>query len=234
MKIEKLIAWPSVVLLAALSAQAQGTFQNLNFEQANPISAGNPLDPYSVTAASALPYWTVTYYGEFQQTDINYNYPSTGAPAVTLLGQGDAYWGPPIDGNYSVLIQGGIEPYPQSASISQTGLIPAGMQSLLFEVPTGYGSPASALEVLVGAQSLALTEVGTGSDYTLYGASISAWAGQTEDLTLTALPPTSGQNNWEIDDISFSPNAVPEPSTWALLLMAGAAFGVRRWRSKGS
>jgi PEP-CTERM motif len=230
MKIEKLIAWLSVVLLAALSAQAQGTFQNLNFGQADPLSAGNPNNPNSVTAASALPYWTVTY-GGVQQTDINYNYPSTGAPLVTLLGPGDVWFNPPPDGTYYVLLQGGVEPFVP-ASISQTGLIPAGMQSLLFEAP--LGTPSGQLEVLVGTQSLALTDEGTGPGYTMYGANISAWAGQTEDLTFSALTSNSGENNWEISDISFSPNAVPEPSTWALLLMAGAAFGVRRWRSKGS
>jgi PEP-CTERM motif len=221
----------SVVLAVGMSSQAQGTFQNLNFEQADPISAGNPLEPYLVTAASALPYWTVTF-GGVQQTDIFYNDPSAGSPMVTLLGPGDVYYNGPIDGDYSVLLQGGEEPFVP-ASISQTGLIPAGTQSLLFEA-VRLGAPVGQLQVLVGNQSLALTEVGTGPNYTLYGASISAWAGQTEELTFSALTSNSGQNNLEIDDISFSPNAVPEPSTWALLLMAGAAFGVRCWRSKGS
>ena len=40
--------------------QAQGSFQNLDFEQADPVSiVGSPYYPYVVTAASALPFWTI-------------------------------------------------------------------------------------------------------------------------------------------------------------------------------
>jgi hypothetical protein len=93
MKIKKLIAMCSVTLLAVLSAHAQ-TFQNLNFEEADPINAGNPYYPEFVTTASALPYWTV-YYGTDQQTEITYNDPSLGSEWVMLVGPGDVY-GPPL------------------------------------------------------------------------------------------------------------------------------------------
>jgi hypothetical protein len=36
-----------------------------------------------------------------------------------------------------------------------------------------------------------------------------------------------------VDDIAFSPNAVPEPSTLAIIVMAGTVFGVRQWRKGG-
>ena len=93
-----------IALAYACSVSAQGTFQNLDFEQANPDLAGGPGNPYLVTAASALPYWTVTI-GGVQQTNITENAPSTGAPWVMLAGPdlgGDIV--PPIDGNYSVLL----------------------------------------------------------------------------------------------------------------------------------
>jgi PEP-CTERM motif-containing protein len=99
---------------------AQGTFQNLNFEQPNLVSSGNPDDPYLVTVASALPYWNV-YYSGVQQPPMRKNGISTGATHVALLGTGNQY-APPIDGNYSVLSKG-IVP-GSTASISQTGLIP--------------------------------------------------------------------------------------------------------------
>jgi hypothetical protein len=219
MKIKNILVGVSVALLATVSADAQGTFQNLNFEQANPVIVlGSPYYPYAVTSASSLPYWTVSY-GDVQQTQILYNAPSAGATQVMLTGP-DHYPGfAPIDGNYSVVLQGGIT--ASAASISQTGLIPAGTQSLLFEAEPPQGFVAGPLEVMVGAQRVPFTEVGTGPNYTLYGANISAWAGQTEQLTFSALQ-DSQVNNWIIDDISFSPTAVPEPSP--LVLTGGGAL----------
>jgi hypothetical protein len=172
-----------ITILATSSIDAQPAFQNLNFEQANPISAGNPFYPYLITSASGLPYWTVSY-GNVQQTQIPYNAPSTGATWVTLIGPGSETFGEsPIDGNYSVLLTGGGTPL--GASISQTGLIPPGTQSLLFEAQPeipGFGL----LDVSIGGENVPFFAVGTGSDYTLYGVNITAWADQTEQLTFSA------------------------------------------------
>jgi hypothetical protein len=220
-KTTKLIAAFSVALLTVPSAQAQGTFQNLNFEQANPVAAGNPYLSYYVTTASALPGWSV-YYGNVQQAQIPFDVESIGATWVVL-------WGPgfdPIDGNYSVLLQGGLNSStltPEPASISQTGLIPAGTQSLLFE-----GVPGNApLDIYIGSQIVPYTAVGIGPNYTLYGANLSAWEGQTEQLTFSA-PSTPEENNWEIDDIVFSTTPVPEPGIGALTAIGGLLFGARK------
>jgi len=40
-------------------------------------------------------------------------------------------------------------------------------------------------------------------------------------------------NNWIIDDLSFSPQAIPEPNTLELFLVGGMMFGLRRWRRRG-
>jgi hypothetical protein len=142
LKTTKLIAGFSATLLGLLSTHAQGTFENLNFEKARPISGGDPYDISAVTAASALPAWTVTI-GGVQQTEINLNDPSLGSPAVGLISVADQYGFSPIDGNYSVLLEGS---FPTSTpSISQTGVIPTDTQSLLFEAQPGV----AALEVLI-------------------------------------------------------------------------------------
>jgi hypothetical protein len=211
----------AAIIFAVLSAQAQGTFQNLDFEQANPVSAGIP-GSY-VTTSSALPDWTVTI-GGVQENVVGYNTPSLGAPAVVLLGPSPptpAY--NPIDGSYSLLLQGsGVSSIP---SISQTGMIPAGTQSLLFEAQPGSGG----LEVNVGGENVPFAAVGTGANYTLYGANVSAWAGESEELTFSALEFSSGLNNWELDDISFSPTAViPEPSPLALSGIGSLLFALYR------
>jgi hypothetical protein len=139
-------------------------------------------------------------------------------------------YNPAIDGNYSVILSGGLS--ASAASISQTGLIPAGTESLLFEAQPDLGT----LDVLVGTQIIPFAAIGSGPNYTFfYAANISAWAGETEQITFSALEDFSGPNNWEIDDVSFSPNTVtPEPNTLALLLMGAGAFSLRRWRAKDS
>jgi hypothetical protein len=220
LKIKKLTAGFPVLFLAALSAQAQGTFQNLDFELANPGQTvespnGYPV-AYNVPVANALPYWNV-YYGDVQQNTVNFNSPGLGSTLVTLVGEG---W-PAIDGNYSVLLQGGGT--ASAASITQTGTIPSGTESLFFEAQPGEGI----LDVLIGAQIVPITAMGNGANYTLYGANISAWAGDSESLTFSALEDLSQPNNWEIDDISFSD--VPEPSMVALTAIGGLLFGARKW-----
>lgn len=90
------------------------------------------------------------------------------------------------------------------------------------------------LEVLVGNQVVPITAVGSGPNYTLYGANISAWAGDTEQLTFAAQEVfTAGLNNWVLDDISFSPQTVPEPSPLALTGAGALLFALyRRFASK--
>jgi hypothetical protein len=203
-------------MLAAVSAQAQGTFQNNNFEQANPVSLGG----IYVTAASALPGWTAAI-GGVEQTSVWYNGASTGSPEVVLLGPPPPNPAlPVIDGNYSVLLTA----TDATASISQTGLIPAGTQSLYFEAEPGKG----ALDVLVGNQEVPIAAVGSGPNYTLYGANISAWARDTEQLTFSAQEYASGLNNWVLDDISFSNQSVPEPSPVALTGLGAFVFALYR------
>ncbi|HZM03114.1 MAG TPA: PEP-CTERM sorting domain-containing protein [Candidatus Saccharimonadales bacterium] len=228
MKIENLIARLSAGLLVVMSVRAQGTFQNLDFEQANPIIIlGSQYYPYEVTEASALSYWTVTY-GTVQQTQITYNDPSTGSTWVVLVAPGSmgvppgsSYRLAAIDGRYSVLLQGGIT--APAASISQTGLIPISTKSLFFDAEAGSGPFA----VSVGGRNIPFEAVGTGVSYTLYGADISAWAGDTEPLTFSALE-GGGLNNWLIDDISFSTAAVPEPSSILLTGVGGLMLAFYR------
>lgn len=203
------------------SIKAQGTFQNLNFEDANPVSAGDPYFPVGVTAASAVPYWTVyqtvdTAGDMIQATTVEYGSISTGGTELTLIGPATQYGPPAIDGKYSVFLQ----TYAPNnwVSISQTGLIPAGTQSLLFE---GAGGEIPYLSVQIGSQTVPFSAVGSGANYTLFEANISAWAGDTEQLTFTGYS-SGNPDSWELDDISFS--AVPEPSVSRLILAGEVMF----------
>jgi hypothetical protein len=209
-----------IIFAQSLTGFAQGTFQNLNFEQANPVAVNPFLG--TVTTASALPDWTAEI-GGVQQTVILENGFSTGAAEVSLIGPGYG----PIDGDYSVLLTGN---YNTTTSISQAGLIPVGTQSLFFDAQKGFGGGGDGnLGVFIGTQDVPFTPVATYPNYTLYGANISAWSGDTEELTFSALASSmTGLNNWTLDDISFSPAAIPEASPLVLTGVGGLLFALYR------
>jgi hypothetical protein len=216
----------AAILFACFSTHAQGTFENLNFEEASilPISG----QQFAITVANALPGWTVDY-GTVQQTQISYNDAALGGePWLTLSANG--YPGDPeaiIDGNFTPFLQGGeVNGVSTPVSITQTGQIPPGTQSLLFDV--GNSGESLVPEVYIGNDLLTLFSVGSGvgvsDSYTIYGANISAWADQTEQLTFSA-----SLGNIAIDDISFSPTAViPEPSPLVLSGIGGLLFALYR------
>jgi hypothetical protein len=213
----------------SLSVFGQGTFQNLDFEEAN--IGPNTGQPREVSVANALPGWTVDYTDavhSFQETAIPINYLTLGGVTASIMANGypsDTTLAP-IDGNYSVLLSWGGQSegsseLPAVASISQTGQIPLGTQSLLFAAQW-YAPGPSSPDVSIGGDTLTLFPVGGGTgengvSYTTWGANVSVWAGQTEQLTFS-----SGEGNLLLDDISFSPTAViPEPDPLALMGLGG-------------
>jgi len=225
MKTTKLIAGFSVALLAVFSAQAQGSFQNLNFESADltpvPAGQGGGLVPIS----EGLPGWT-GYLGSDQVTQVLQNNLTLGNASIDILGPNWSYGGI-IQGQYTVVLQPGADPFGSgqevSASISQTALVPANAKSLEFEAVI-----SSSFSVSLGGQNLSLSAWGTGANYTLYGGIIpSLDAGQVETLTITAL---AGPNSADsFDAFVFSTTEpTPEPSIVALTAIGGLLFGARK------
>jgi len=194
-------------LIVWQNAQGQG-FVNLDFENAavTPVS-GNP---GHIVASDAILGWTA-YLGGNPQTIIGYDTVSLGGAAVFLEdANAPSGGGPlPIQGNYSMLLQGSTASTPTAASIGQTGQIPVNSLSLMF---WGYSS-----DVSFGGQTLSLVVLGSTPNYNIYGADISAFAGQTGQLLFTA---QSGSEDI-IDNIQFSPSAVPEPNSFGLFGLGG-------------
>lgn len=222
----------------SFSLFAQGTFQNLDFESASlsPTPPGQYGGPVSITAA--LPGWT-GYLGTTQISSVQQNNFALGDASIDVVGPAPA-WGV-IEGSYSVDLQAGANPLNaplsyETASISQTGLVPADAQSLEFKA-VSFGPPT----VSIGEDSLTLFPLGSGPaawgsgyNYTLYGVSVAPFAGKVETLTITE---SYGGNNF-FDSFSFSPSTVPEPSTFALTGLGALIFGlcrrfnVRSWRRR--
>ena len=98
--------------------------------------------------------------------------------------------------------------------MSQTGLIPAWAESIRFEaVQQPSAVPTGGLPVAVGGQNMPLIPLG--NDF--YGIDASAFAGLVDELRFTVTTNPAGLFIL-LDAISFSSQAVPEPS--ALLLAA--------------
>lgn len=186
------------LVVAVLPASAQD-FTNLNFEAAQNLPSGGG----SVAIADALPGWTA-FNSTGQLSQISYN--AFASPVPVDLVSSNSFV---IDGNFSVFLDSG-------SSISQTGLVPSDARSLYFKERSGGLRPPSAnyFVVSLGGQVLALTLVSqTAPNFDLWGADISAFAGQTTALTFSS-PGGGGP----LDDIQFSSTVIPEPSTSWLLL----------------
>jgi hypothetical protein len=238
MKPNKLISVAIYAIYSAisLSGRAQGTFENLGFESANVPPSG--LEPYPnfVPTGSALPDWA-GYLGADQQTQVGYNATTLGTATISLIGP---TWDASdtsstsvgiIDGNYSVLLQSGNVPgsgvLGENASIEQNGTVPLTAESLQFEAlavgPFSVSFAGNALNPIALSSGVSAD----GLPYTVYGASISAWSGQSGTLEFTA--------NYNVhdpyvvlDDISFSTQAIPESSPLALTGIGALVFALYR------
>jgi hypothetical protein len=194
-------------LLFLQIASGQG-FVNLNFEQATiaPTPVGGstfPADP-----AQCFPGWTVG-----SGAVVSYNDLSIGAPAVDLMGPSfpNFVGYTPLQGSYSVLLQYFGEPSPPT--LSQTGLVPAGTESINFLVATGESDAV----VTLNGTPISLIPIAGGR---LTG-DVSAFAGTVAQLTFSTTS-TGYAGNWlYFDDVQFSASPIPEPSVLGLSVLGG-------------
>ena len=86
----------------------------------------------------------------------------------------------------------------------------------------------------LGGQALSLIPLGAGANYTLYGANISGWAGQTAELDFTvhAYPGQFAADYLFLDSIQFSNQAVPEPGVSGLCALGAVLLGWRFLRRR--
>lgn len=234
MKTHKLLVLCFALAHAGISTQAQGTFQNLDFESASPAGYSPGVGDFPVTAA--FPGWGVYYsspgVGTKTATTVWYDAVSLGGAFVSLNDTGTGFGFTPIQGMYSAYLFGGPSSYfptngaPTYSAISQTGLIPTGTMSVLMDVKAGNGFTVS-----LGGQPINMIALQIFPNYTRYAGDVSAFAGLTAQLTISA-PPTGVPNGVLLDDIGFSPESVPEPGVFGLwvpgaLLVGGRVLGRR-------
>ena len=197
-----------ILLLAPKQNAFAQSFVNLNFESAH-IVPDNEF-PYLVLASSALPGWTAGPLYGTQNNEIPYNTVSLGGPMVSIHDANDPGGLIPIQGDYSVYIQSG-EFGPGTAGIWQTGQIPATAKSLTFWTP--YAS----FSVTFNGQAITYAAIGSGLGYKVFGGDISTFAGQTGTLQFTG--------GGMLDNIQFSNQPIPEPSSLALFSIGAWLLG---------
>jgi hypothetical protein len=206
MKANRLIV---VLLLLGLPRVvcAQG-FVNLNFESANVPSQRTSNE---IPATNAFPGWDVSapyiYLNDF----------SLSGDSISLMDSNSIYSGPPIQGRYYALFRGAST---YSISLGQTGQVPLWAQTIT------YWGNDQGFQITFSGQLLTFGAISNTANYTVYGADISAFAGQTGQLLFTAPPGTGGM----LDNIRFSSTPVPEPNTFALVALGASLLGLRRWK----
>jgi hypothetical protein len=211
-------------------------FVNLNFENAHftPDPFGS-FPPYSVFASNSIPGWTA-YWDGVPQTDILSNDMTFGSAMVSIQGTNLPYFEsfvqPALQGRWSVFLEGLFGDtntytggYPIVASIGQNGQIPLAANSLLFWAYFPFSN--NTFSISFNGQNLTWLAVSNALNYTVYGADVSAFAGQTGQLLFSA----GNYTYAELDSISFSTQPVPEPSELALIVLGTLFFGFRRQRN---
>jgi len=214
MRILRTVLAMATVVLSSHIASGQA-FANLDFEDTTITAV--LINPFSDIYAyiGTLPGWTWSPLGNAAgvnpDREVSLNTIVLNAPAVTLHGLDDIGY-PAIEGNYSILLQGGGSrsvPVTSYSAIWQTGQVPSNARSITY-----WGG---ALQVTFNGQPLAPVAIGNAANYTIWGADISAYAGQTGELRFT-IPwlPTSSSDGALLDNIQFSLMQVPEPSSLVL------------------
>ena len=213
------IIFTAALLSLAESCFAQG-FINLNFEQASFVTGPGGL---GILASNAIPGWTA-YISGVPQTVILPNTIALDSAAVSIHSSSSALQ--PLQGIYSVFLQGQYNPTSapgatNSASIGQTGEIPLAAQSMTF-----YGYNLVNMQVTFNGQLLSLVNISNTLNYAIWGADISAYAGQTGQLLFT----TPVNSSALLDNIQFSSLPIPEPSEFALAALGALFLGFPRRR----
>jgi hypothetical protein len=218
-----------LIIQAPAFTESRGAdFQNLGFEHPTfvPVS-GTYLG--SMDSVAALPGWT-TYWGSNLAPFVLYDNYFLDSRGISIFDASLSWPSVPLQGRYSVLLQGGFTlagpGARDSASIAQVGVIPLWANSLTFKILLPGESYPQYFGVSVADQPASvIIQNSTGM------VDISPFSGQEVEIKFTAYPrpyPGLAINNIVIDAIAFSPEVVPEPRTEALIALALLLFRVCR------
>jgi hypothetical protein len=198
-----------------------GTFQDLDFSSGAVVYyPGNP--GLGIEAGPALPGWTASI-GGVDQSTILYDVYTGSCACVTLIGPTTPF-GP---GTYELYLVG---LFTQTAAIQQTGIVPLGANTIQFQsqyYPLNVVNPFVNVSdgLTINGQPVSLTAIGMQNNVWTYAGNISQFAGRTATIEFYASDPI-GFGSWNLNDIIFSSQSIPEPGTVALAGLGGLAMFV--------
>ena len=199
-------------------------FQNLDFEDSSIVTSipfGNGFNG----GTADVPGWTsYNAYGDVNYSGgmtLIYDDRTLDEPTVALW---DSSLTTPLQGQYSIFMYGGsgfAGVSHTNAAIGQTGQIPVTAKSITY-----LAQGLETLEVSFKGQMLSVSPIATTPNYTVYGADISAYAGQTGELLFNIDASVGGTGL--LDDIQFSASPVPEPDWLGFFVLGGLLLGSGR------
>jgi hypothetical protein len=204
------------------TATGQGTFQNLGFESANPGSL-------TTFVSVALPGWSA-YVGGHPFGNASYNgTPLSGSYVGVFDSNAPSYMPRPILGNYSAYIAAG---YGGDTWLTQSGLIDASAKSIRFRTDLVTNPYNNTFSFAINGQTLPLYVATSGPNYNVWTADVEHIAGTVAEIRFSLRsyygPGNIGAYMSYLDNIAFSPIAVPEPATSYLLSILAAVLLVTR------
>ena len=216
------------VILSAAGVNAQGTFQNLSFEQGQFVPKSSSTSG-TFEWAPAFPGWTGEslstglideVYGRGQILPLDRAIIGLGANHSSLV---------PRFGLYSASLMAGPQfPY-ETVSLWQIGQIPVTARSIRICM-SGFPSTG---EVSIGGRPLNMALVESAQLFSVYVADVSNHSGTTAELRFSVTVPAGGQFSWiSLAAIEFSPVPVPEPAAFQLGMTAILALLIFNSRPK--
>jgi hypothetical protein len=216
------LAGSLALLLSAGVGVAQGTFQNLDFENGTFVQVGG--DPYTAVWNSAMPGWT-GYIGTNRLTQLLHNDSTLDTASIEIYGPD--YPSPNLfSGRNFLRLMTGVDPggsgFSLSPVLAQTGTLPASARSIEFWSVEPY---AIGFIVSFRGQGIDLSLLGTTSNGRyVWGGDISTLAGQTGELRFLG--------TGYLDNIHFSDRPVPEPCVFTLSGLGALLLGWRVFRRR--
>ena len=213
------------LLLSLATALESAPFQNLSFDDANTNNLMGAFGPPN----EMLPGWR--YINPLERVPaVGYNVFAVGQNYLSLydtniaLQLGYSY---PVFGKYSLVIAPGIDGSGSVVPVSlfQTGDVPDDARSIHF---IDFGGP---FELRINGSLVPLIyyyppTMFNRDPVNVYG-DVSMFAGQSAELDFTTVRDPACSFNG-IDEISFSPQIAPEPTTWLLFGLGGLGLLARK------
>ena len=217
-----------LLLLMAGDASFSAQFQNLGFDTANTNNLSGI--PGHAPAAEMLPGWQLET-PEGKTASVGYNFFPIGLNLAILydasMPQPPLF---PIEIKYSL----GLWPeFDKPFSLIQSGEVPLNAKTIQF-LNFGGQFELRANDILVPLIYVYPEAYFPGQadqPIDVFG-NIASFAGQNVELKFTTIQRTVGPFVNGIDSIVFSPENIPEPTTWGLLVLGGLIFFCARNFSK--